>query len=179
MPSSLEPGAGSAMSGGRERTCLQSAAIIPPSPSADRAARVLLRANPFTVEFFLMLFALKTCQEGAAGRAKCTSGEVPGLNVVLGSISKQGSSAVDSDPGFVGSDAERGSGQAPARAIPTKSARLWAAFPSGLISMGMNKQMKQMGLTRYCRSAQGLASMSREEKRAFASTALGQPLVQL
>lgn len=126
-----------------------------------------------------MLFALKTCQGGAARRAKCTSGEVPGLNVVLGSISKQGSSAVDSDHGFVGSDAERGCGQAPARTIPTNSARLWAALPSGLISMGMNKKMKQMGLTRCCRSAQGLASMSREEKWALASTALGQPLVQL
>lgn len=69
-----------------------------------------------------------------------------------------------SDHGFVGSGREQDSRQAPARAIPANSAWLRAAFPSGLISIGMNKQMKQMGPTLDCRSAQGLSSMSREEK---------------
>lgn len=50
-----------------------------------------------------MLFALKTCLEGAARWAECTSAWLPGLSVVLESISKQGSSTVALDHGFVGS----------------------------------------------------------------------------
>lgn len=70
--------------------------------------------------------------------------------MVLGYITKQDSNDITLEHGFVGSAAERDSRQAPARAIPTNSARLTAAFPSGLISTGMNKQMKQMGPTLYC-----------------------------
>lgn len=52
---------------------------------------------------------------------------------------------------------QRHSRQAPARAIPTNSAWLRADFPTGLISTGVNKQMKQMEPHLACRSAQGLS----------------------
>jgi len=68
--SSLVPGADSAASTGCELTRLQSAATITPSTPAHRTVSMLL--CEFAVEFLLVLFALKTCQEGAARWAKCT-----------------------------------------------------------------------------------------------------------
>lgn len=170
MLTSLKAGIDNVMGPIFDLMYLQIAATTFPCTSSYSTSSML--QSYFIYHGVLVLFALKTCLESAVRWAKCTSGQRPDFMWCLGpfqSKTPEPSCQIMALWSQLLSKSPDKLQHEPSPQCQTHSLSL------NLISTGMNKQMKQMISTLYCRSVEGLASRSDEKKWLFASTELGQP----